>query len=237
MSRKHSLAAAQPSGNGDLHQDVPTVAAEDKRLRDNLVIPEAEIITPRKGELLDIPEVDLDEGDEEDIGELGGKPIIANPPRRTWLILNPANFSTAKLLAHKEKEDDVKTDWYYVALHLQKAVRDELVTVRVIPYISVRTRICRLWVRAMTVGNSWYESLQGKIFCQPPEFFEQFELRVKSYRPENAYIVSKRTRTVRDVTWPAEKTNDLLKHALGTERMIADESHPLYQDLVSGTEV
>jgi hypothetical protein len=205
--------------------------------RDTLEIPEAEIITPRVGGLLEIPEADLDLGDEEDIGEAGGKPTIGNPSKRAWFVLNPANWSTASLLQHKEREDDVEIKWHFVAPGLQKPIKEDLTLVRVIPFISVRTKICRLWVKPITVGNTWYESLQGKVFRQPPEFFEQFEIRVKSYRAESIYLVSKRSRTLRDVTWPTKKTNTLLAEALGPDRMILDESHPLYRDLVDGSEV
>jgi hypothetical protein len=205
--------------------------------RGNLEIPEAEIITPRVGGLLDIPEADLDLGDEEDIGEVGGKPTIGNPSKRVWFVLNPINWSTAWLLQHKEKEDDVEVKWHFVAPDLQKPIKEDLTLVRVIPYISVRTKICRLWVKPVTLGNSWYESLQDKIFRQQAEFFEQYEIRVKSYRAESTYLVSKRSRTLRDVIWPTKKTNTLLAEALGPDRMIVDESHDLYRDLVDGMEV
>src|SRR5262249_2817185 len=104
-------------------------------------------------------------------------------------------------------------------------------------YISVRTKICRLWVKPVTLGNSWYESLQDKIFRQPPEFFDEYEIRVKSYRAESTYLVSKRSRTLRDVTWPTKRTNTLLAEALAPDGMIVVVSHALYRGLVGGVEV
>jgi hypothetical protein len=223
--------------NGEVRASAKTDSAPPTR--DNLEIPSAkedEVIRPRKGEVLDIPEADLDLGDEEEVGDATSKPIISNPAKRLWFVTNPAIWSTAWLLQHKEREDEVEVKWHFVALHLQKRVKSDLTLVKVIPYISVRSRMLRLWVRAIT-DSTWYDSLLDKLLRQPVEFFEQYELRVKSCKEEGVYLVSKRARTLTDVTWPEKKTNRLLSEALGPDRMIIDETHDLYQDLISGTEV
>lgn len=176
---------------------------------------------------------DIDIGEELDLIALQGKKI-RKPGRREWFVLDPASELTTKLLLHKPKADGVETEYFYVDKRLRGPIRDELKDVRVFVYYSFTTHSHALWIVHVTVGNSWYESLQP-LFGQPPAFFKN-AIRVMSDKPNSRYRVRFKP-TSESVVWPSKPTEELLGDALGPDRFITSADHPLYRDLIDGSEL
>jgi hypothetical protein len=236
------------SGEGPPAEGEPTAEdfpfganSEAPPQEDTPTIPHEEIdeeITPGAGGTLSIPR---EETGEEDSGEeeLGGASVkIRKPGRREFIIMNSALEWPAKLIVHKPKgEGSADEEYYYVAPELRSKIEGELKGVRVFLYYSVIAHCCGLWLVKVTLDNRWYESLQDRLFRQPPEFFDKYEVRVYSDKAADRYRVKRRARTVQTVRWPDRPIGDLLGEALGPGRIIRTPDHPLYQDLTSGEEV
>jgi hypothetical protein len=126
-----------------------------------------------------------------------------------------------------------KAKWYYIDEPLQQRIKSELCYAWVLPYVSVETNICRLWLIRVTTGNSWFEALHQKILCRPAEIFTDFEFNVQAR--DSDHKVKRRPRTHNSL-WPDKSTDLLLTEALG-ENIISSQDHPFYASLTSGEEV
>jgi hypothetical protein len=187
------------------------------------------LVVPRE-DLLD----DLDDGTEFDL--VAAQPMkVRRPDRREWVALNPASELPTRLLLHKPRADGIEVEHYFVDKPLRGPIRDELKDVRVFVYHSLRSKTFGLWVVNVTLENSWYESLAG-LFRLPAEFFAQHVLRVISDKANSRYRVRHKPLTTA-ITWPNKDTGALLAEAFGPERFITSPDHPIYRDLVDGTEL
>ena len=140
-----------------------------------------------------------------------------------------------RLLIHKPNPDGMNEEYYYVHPDLRHAIRDELKDVRVFVYYAVKSRTHGLWIVNVSLGNSWYESLQP-LFALPPSFFTNHQIKVIPDKPASRNHVWHRAMTG-DVIWPQQPTDELLGEALGPDRFIQDADHPLYRDLIEGDEL
>jgi hypothetical protein len=205
---------------------LPTIDAEpDEPIRVGAGGP---LVVPRE-------DLDADLDDTVEIDLLGGQPKIRKPQRREWIALLPQSELTTRLLLDKPEADGIQTDYYYVNKTLRGPIGKELKTVRVFVYFSFRTQSIGLWVVTVTPGNSWYESL-NQLFKQPSEFFAKNAILVASDRAKSRYGVKYRP-LPSSVTWPKKGTEELLGEALGHEHFITTADHPVYQQLIDGTEL
>jgi hypothetical protein len=195
-------------------------------------------IKPGAGGRLIVPQVsldaDLDEGAELDLASLQAK-RIRRPGRREWIWLDMSLELPTRLLLHKSRPDSIETDYYCVEEPLLDRIQDELKNVRVFPYYSVSAQAIALWIINVTPGNSWYESLVP-LFRKPPEFFASHVIRVASDRANGRYRVYIKP-AERKVTWPTTETGALLGEALGPRHFILSAEHPIYRELIEGTEL
>jgi hypothetical protein len=200
-------------------------------------IPVEEIRVGAGGPLV-VPREDLG-ADIDGAGELDLAGMLAQkirkPDRREWIALNPASELPTRLLLHKPKPDGFEVEYYYVEPKLRDPIRDELKDVRVFVYYSFATKAHALWIVAVTPGNSWYESL-ALLFQQSADFFDQNAIRVVSDRGNSRNRVKYRPMSA-CVAWPAKSTNELLGEAIGASHFITTPDHPLYRDLIEGTEL
>ncbi len=177
---------------------------------------------------------DIDEGSELDLaGMLAQK--IRKPNRREWVALNPNSELPTRMLLHKPKADGIEVEHYYVAQGLRGPIREELKDVRVFVYYSFTTKAHALWIVNVTLENSWYESLVS-LFGQSADFFAGNAIRVVSDKANSRYRVKYKPLPAR-VAWPAKTTEQLLGEAIGAARFITSPDHPLYLDLVEGSEL
>jgi hypothetical protein len=177
---------------------------------------------------------DIDGASELDLaGMLAQK--IRKPDRREWIALNPASELPTRLLLYKPKPDSIEVEYYYVDPKLRDPIRDELKDVRVFVYYSFATKVHSLWIVTVTPGNSWYES-QALLFQQSADFFAQNAIRVVSDKGNSRYRVRVKP-TQSCVAWPTKTTEVLLAKAIGPSHFITTPDHPLYRDLVDGTEL
>jgi hypothetical protein len=180
-------------------------------------------------------DLDADLDDSAEIDLLGGQPKIRKPHRREWIALLPESELRTRLLLDKPETDGIQTDYYYVNKELRGPIHTELKAVRVFLYYSFSTKSFGLWVVKITSGNSWYESL-NKLFMQPREFFANNAILVASDRTTSCYRV--RVKPLPSaVTWPEKPTQELLGEALGADHFITAADHPIYQELIDGTEL
>jgi hypothetical protein len=133
--------------------------------------------------------------------------------------------------------DSIEQEYYYVDPKLRAKIRDDLSQVRIFPYFSTTARQTYLWIVKVSVDNSWYKSLQDRIFRQPPKFFEQKEIKIIAAKELSRYRVKQRERSVKDVPWPVRPVAELLGEAIGKDHFITAADHPLYAELVSGEEI
>jgi hypothetical protein len=199
--------------------------------------PDAEIRVGAGGTLV-VPREDL--GDEfDDSSELdvaGMLPLkVRKPGRREWIAVNPASELTTRLLLHKPKADGIEVEHYYVDRALRPAIREELKDVRAFVYYSFTARVHSLWVIGVTPDNSWYESI-ASLLKQSAEFFARYAIRVVSDKPNSRYRVMYKP-LPGPVAWPNKSTELLLGEAIGPSRFITGPDHPLYLDLVEGSEL
>lgn len=197
------------------------------------------LCTPRKdGELeparVRDPIDKLQEGSDLDLAASLAKKI-RKPHRREWVVINPKPELTTRLLIHKSKADGMDTEHYFVSPDLRVPIWDELRAVRVFNFYSLSARMHALWVVNMTSGNPWYESLAA-LFRQPQSFFRGNQIRVIADKPHGLYKVKYKPCDV-EVLWPEQSTEDMLGEALGPDRFITTDGHPLYEDLTSGKEL
>jgi hypothetical protein len=187
------------------------------------------LVVPREN-LLD----DLDGGDEVDL--VTAQPMkVRRPDRREWVVLNPASELRTRLLLHKPKADGIEVEHYFVEKPLRGPIGDELKVVRVFVYHSLRSKTFGLWVVNVTLDNTWYESL-AQLFRQSAEFFAQHAIRVISDKANSRYRVRCKSLATA-ITWPGKETGALLAEAFGPNRFITSKDHPVYRDLVDGTEL
>jgi hypothetical protein len=178
--------------------------------------------------------VDPDDGEDLDLGALQVK-RIRRPGRREWIALNPALELPTRLLPRRSGPNGLEVEYFFVAPSIRGPIRDELKAVRVFPFWSHTTRSIGLWVVSVTVENSWYESLVP-LFQRPADFYSQHAFRIISDRTYARYR-AKFKPAPSPVHWPAEATEELLGEALGPTRFINSPSHPIYQELIEGTDL
>lgn len=177
---------------------------------------------------------DIDEGTELDLAGL--LPLkIRKPGRREWIALNPGLVYPTRLLVHKSNPKDFDEEYYYVEDQLRGPIHDELKAVHIVVFYSFSMKENVLWIRKVTPGERWYESLVP-LFQHPPEFFKENAIRIRSDMSRKQYRVS--TKPVPGpVTWPSKTTGVLLGEKLGASGFITSPDHPLYRDLTEGTEL
>jgi hypothetical protein len=71
---------------------------------------------------------------------------------------------------------------------------------------------------------------------QPPEFFKNNAVRIISDKARGDYRVKFKPAT-EAVIWPEKPTSELLGEALGVDRFITSVAHPIYADLIAGSEL
>lgn len=227
MGRNVQTNEKPPPGGAPTETPVPAVEREtDEAI---LVGHGGPLIVPHE----DIG-VDLDDGEDLDLGALQAKKI-RRPGRREWIAINPARELTTRLLPRRSGPNGLDVEYYFVVPAIRAPIRDELKTVRVFPFWSFATKSFGLWVVSVTVDNSWYESL-APLFQRPAGFYAEHAFRVLSDRANARYRV-KFKEAQAQVRWPSEKTEALLGEALGPTRFIASASHPVYQELVEGADL
>jgi len=177
---------------------------------------------------------DMDEGAEIDLVNLQAKKI-RKPGRREWIRLNLGLELPTRLLLVKPRPDAIETDYYYVAKPLRGPIRDELKDVRVLPYYSVKARTVALWIVNVTPDNPWYQSV-AQLLNQPADFLAGHVFLVMSDKANGRYRVRYKDADG-EVTWPTKTTEELLGEALGPERFIDSADHPVYRELIEGTEL
>jgi hypothetical protein len=160
---------------------------------------------------------------------------VRKPDRREWIALNPASELPTRLLLHKPKADGFEVEYYFVAPKLRGPIRDELKDVRVFVYYSLTTKAHALWIVPVTPGNGWYESLTP-LFQQPADFSAQHVIRVVADKGSSRNRVKYKQEPV-CVAWPTKTTSELLGDAIGASHFITTPEHPLYRDLIEGTEL
>ena len=206
---------------------LPTVNAEpDEKIH---VAAGGKLIVPREDLL-----AELDDGTEMDLVD-GLPKKIRKPDRREWIVLNRASEFTIRLLIHKPKADGIEVEHYHIAMPLRDPIRDEFKSVRIFLYYSLKTKTYNLWVLNVTIDNTWYESL-AQLFKQPSDFFEKNAIRIVSDKTNQRYRVKFKP-FISEITWPTEEIGVLLAEALGRDRLITSPDHPLYRDLIEGTEL
>jgi len=177
---------------------------------------------------------DIELGEDLDLKELQAKKI-RKPGRREWIALNRQSELPTRLLIHKPKIDGIEVEHYYIDSRLRGPVREELKEVRVFVFYSFVTHSYTLWIINVTIDNSWYESLQV-LLNQPTAFFIDNAIRVIPDKPNSRYRVRFKPKP-EDVAWPTKATEELLGEALGPDRFINSTEHPIYRDLIEGTDL
>jgi hypothetical protein len=203
------------------------------------VPPEApEAIQVGAGEKLVVPredlDADLDDGTELDLTSLQAIQI-RKPARNEWIKLHLASEFPARLLPYKLRHDSIDIDYYVVDQSLQAQIRDELKQVRVFIYYSFNAAAFAIWIVRVSKGNSWYDSL-APLFKKPAEFFNDNKIRIRSDSKEKCYKFKNKTWKT-EICWPTTLTNELLGEALGNDRFIRSADHPIYRELIDGTEL
>jgi hypothetical protein len=191
------------------------------------------------GGTLVVPREDLGDAidDSTELDLAGMIPLkVRKPGRREWIALNPASKLTTRLLLHKPKGDaTIEVEHFHIARDLRPAIHEELKGVQVFVYYSFAARAHSLWVINVTPENSWYESITT-LLEQPSEFFAKFVIRVISDKPNSRYRVKYKP-LPGPVAWPKKSTGQLLGEAFGPSRFITRPDHPLYVDLIEGSEL
>jgi hypothetical protein len=178
---------------------------------------------------------DLDDGTEMDL--VSGQPLkVRRPHRREWFHLKRDSKLCTRLLVHKPNGDGIEEQYYYIDKPLRGPILAEVRDVVIHVYYSLATKNFGLWVVKVTPGNSWYESLH-QLFRQPDAFFAENAIRVASDRDAARYRVKSKPSPVTSVAWPAKTTDELLGEALGEDHFIRSSKHPVYRDLLEGSEL
>jgi hypothetical protein len=225
-----------PDLNGEAEQTPPnqaqplSIPPEPAAADDRIVV--------GNGGVLGIPSEVIDAGDDAEEEPGTGVLKIRKPGRYEFVILDPARELRAVLLPYRaEGEQSMNEDLYWIDPKLRRAVKADLRDARVFPFYSTARKEFALWVVKISLDNSWYESLLDKVFRQPSEFFEQFEVKIVPDKDGGCYRVKKRPRTVMEVSWPARTVNKLLEEALGPGHIIRSADHEIYARLIEGEEV
>jgi hypothetical protein len=194
--------------------------------------PADKIVVGAGGKLI-VPRENIAEGiePEAEVDLVEEQKTIRKPKRREWVAINHAAELTTRLLIHEKKRMEV--EYFYVEPQLRGPIREELKDVRVFPFYSFKTDSYGLWIVKVTLGNSWYESLQA-LLSKPHAFFQQHAVRIFSDEPK--YRV-KRKAIPFTVTWLPQSTAELLGQALGNDHFITSPNHPVYVELVEGEEL
>jgi hypothetical protein len=190
------------------------------------------------GGILAVPREDLDADSfaGEDLDLAAGRPKkIRRPDRREWIALSLASEFPTRLLLHKPKADGIEVEHYYIDKSLRGTIDEELKHVRVFLFYSWKTKTYGLWIVNVTLDNPWYESLDH-LFKQPADFFTANAIRVIADKSNSCYHVKFKAMPGK-VIWPAKPTGELLGEALGASRFIKSPDHPVYRDLIEGTEL
>lgn len=190
------------------------------------------------GGTLVVPEEDIAAGivEGEDMNIAAQLPKrIRKPNRREWVMLRRDSELQTRLLIHKPNPESMDVEHYYVAMGLRLPIMSELKAVRVFQYWSLTTKMHELWVINVNPDNRWYESL-NQLLRQDEAFFEVNAVRIMSDKEASLYHVRHKPVEI-DVTWPKASTQELLGEALGAGRFITSVDHPVYADLVAGTEL
>jgi hypothetical protein len=202
--------------------------------------PEApDAINVGAGGKLIVPREDLDDGldDGTELDLVGAQSCrVRKPDRREWILLKRDSELTTRLLLHKPNPDGIEVEYYFVDRKLRDPIRDELKDVRVFLYYSPTRKTFGLWVVNVSPGNSWYESLH-QLFSRPGDFFAGNLVRVMSDKPTSRYRVKHKPAAATEVAWPETPIAELLGEALGKDHFITSREHPVYRDLVEGTEL
>jgi len=160
---------------------------------------------------------------------------IRKPGRREFVKVNRGAELQTRLLHHRPNPEAMDVEHYYVSMDLRPPIIEELKGVRVFPYWSLATKTHALWVVNVNPDNRWYESL-NLLFQQGDEFFKNNAVRIVSDKIAGLYHVKFRAVDV-EVVWPDASTEELLGEALGHDHFITSPDHPVYADLVAGTEL
>ena len=207
----------------------PILAIEAEPLDTIHVGAGGKLIVPRE----DI-DADLDDGEEIDlVSDQAVK--IHKPSRREWIAIFPLLELPVRMLLHKAKPDAIETDHYYVVPLLRGPITEELKDVRVFPYYSFARKAYALLIVNVTPGNSWYESM-ATLLRKPAEFFAQSAIRIMSDKLHDRYRVLAKAMPCQ-VAAPTKPTGELLGEALGPDHIITSSGHPIYLELIEGTEI
>jgi hypothetical protein len=179
-------------------------------------------------------DADVDDGIELDVTSLQALKI-RRPDPLEWIKFNPAFELTTRLLPYTPPNDRFATDYYFVDKALRDPIRGHIRSVRVFLYYSIPTKTFAIWIVNITPGNSWYESI-ATLFKQPAEFFSKHKIRVQPDTAEQRRRFRHKEEP-RPITWPDASTENLLGEALGPGGFIRSADHPVYRDLVEGTEL
>jgi hypothetical protein len=178
---------------------------------------------------------DLDDGTEMDL--VTGQPLkVRRPHRREWCLLKRDSEIRTCLLVHKPNGDGIEEQYFYIEKPLRGPISADLKAVRVFLYYSLATKNFGFWVVKVTRGNTWYEGLH-ELFRKPVAFFAENAIRVASDRDAARYRVKSKPSPVTSVAWPAKTMDELLGEALGEDHFIRSSKHPVYRDLLEGSEL
>jgi len=204
----------------------------------SVVVPEATGISVGAGGKLIVPRenigTDVTEGSDLDIAALQTLKH-RKPHRREWIVIDVESAITTKFLVHKPQPTAIDRELYYVAPALRAPIADELTDVRVLRFYSIAAKAYALWVVNVNVGNSWYDSV-ATLLRQPVEFFESNAVRIFSDRASSSYRV--KFKPIDHIPpWPPRSIEELLGEAIGADHFITSTDHPVYDELISGTEL
>ncbi len=220
------------------HEVAGEIAGEKQTSAPKIGREDADEIRVGAGGKLTVPREDngdlADDSQELDLAAMQAKKV-RKPNRREWIVVNPATELPTKLLLHKPKLDGMDEEHYYVSPNLRQPIGDELKGVRVFQYYSLSTKTHALWIVKVSLSNDWYESLAA-LLKKPAEFFAKNAIRIISDKERGMYRVKFKPLD-NAVPWPAQSTSELLGEALGANRFITTPDHPVYADLVAGSEL
>jgi len=172
--------------------------------------------------------------------ELGGPNARVRfrwPDRLEWIKAAFARSFTSNMLVVKAP-GAMEKQYFFVDQKLRDRIDAELKHVRIIPIYSLAGGHISLWpveIPPPTGKNEWFDRL-GKLLRKPPEFFPDKKLRVYWDHASKIY----RVKVLPDstpVAWPEKDTRELAGEALGEEAFVRTEDHPIFTDLVAGTEL
>jgi hypothetical protein len=232
-----STRSGKPSNNGRHTPKQPVRPAVE-------AVPELiRPIHPGTGGNVGVTAEEVNDFDNEGYGdehEPPGKIKLQKPAPREFNVIDPARVIPVRFLIHKPGgKDSVKEEYFFVTQDIRKDILDELKAVRVYLYYSVDAREFRIWPVKVTPGNSYYDSLQAKLFNQKPEAILGFEWLIRANTAQSTYHVRRRQPVAdrKSIVWPETPLTDLVTEAIGHDHIISSKEHPLYLALLQGEEV